>query len=147
MLGELSNNGGAWRKFAQTFFLAEQPNGYYVLNDIFRYLKDEDEIEAEAEAVDEAIQDEIDEADKKGVEVPHSIEVNNIGNSNARPHLPSSSSSSTPAAPSKAIESTEARSMTLPRSATSLLSTRSSQPRPPASPPRLTSTRSASTRR
>ena len=100
VLGELSNNGGAWRKFAQTFFLAEQPNGYYVLNDIFRYLKDEDEIEAEAEALDEAIQDEIDEADKKGVEVPHTIEVNNIGNANAVPHLPSS----TPAA-SKAIES------------------------------------------
>ncbi|EST06022.1 RNA recognition motif domain protein [Kalmanozyma brasiliensis GHG001] len=104
VLGELSNNGGAWRKFAQTFFLAEQPNGYYVLNDIFRYLKDDDEIEAEAEAeaVDEAIQDEIDEADKKGVEVPHTIEINNIGNSNARPNLLPPSSSS-----SKAIESTE----------------------------------------
>ncbi|CDR88127.1 related to Ras-GTPase-activating protein binding protein 2 [Sporisorium scitamineum] len=106
VLGELSNNGGAWRKFAQTFFLAEQPNGYYVLNDIFRYLKDEEEIEAEAEALDEAIQDEIDEADKKGVEVPHTIEVNNIGNSNALPHLPLPSST---AAPSKAIESTEAQ--------------------------------------
>ncbi len=46
VLGELSNNGAGWRKFAQTFFLAEQPNGYYVLNDIFRYLKDDDEIEA-----------------------------------------------------------------------------------------------------
>ncbi|KAJ9477335.1 Nuclear transport factor 2 [Pseudozyma hubeiensis] len=101
VLGELSNNGGAWRKFAQTFFLAEQPNGYYVLNDIFRYLKDEEEIEAEAEAVDEALQDEIDEADKKGVEVPHTIEVNNIGNANAVPHLPSTST------PSKAIESAD----------------------------------------
>ncbi|TKY89383.1 hypothetical protein EX895_001914 [Sporisorium graminicola] len=103
VLGELSNNGGAWKKFAQTFFLAEQPNGYYVLNDIFRYLKDEEEIEAEAEALDEAIQDEIDEADKKGVEVPHTIEVNNIGNANAVPHLPlASTSASTPKA---AIES------------------------------------------
>jgi len=27
----------------QTFVLAEQLNGYYVLNDIFRYLADEDE--------------------------------------------------------------------------------------------------------
>lgn len=41
VLGEMSNSDGPWRKFAQTFFLAQQPNGYYVLNDIFRYLKDE----------------------------------------------------------------------------------------------------------
>lgn len=43
VIGELSNKGGSWRKFSQTFFLAQQPNGYYVLNDIFRYLTDEDE--------------------------------------------------------------------------------------------------------
>ncbi|KAJ1019401.1 hypothetical protein NDA16_004518 [Ustilago loliicola] len=109
VLGELSNNGGAWRKFAQTFFLAEQPNGYFVLNDIFRYLKDEDEIEAEAEALDEAIQDEIDEADKNGVEVPHHIEVNNIGNANAMPKLPSSTAAASGA---KAIESAESKSST-----------------------------------
>ena len=48
VVGELSNQGGPWRKFAQTFFLAEQPNGYFVLNDIFRYIKEEiDEEEAE----------------------------------------------------------------------------------------------------
>lgn len=41
MLGEQSNRGGDWRKFSQTFFLAEQPNGYFVLNDICRYLKEE----------------------------------------------------------------------------------------------------------
>lgn len=45
VLGEMSNNGLPNRKFSQTFFLAEQPNGYYVLNDIFRYLKDDDDIE------------------------------------------------------------------------------------------------------
>lgn len=47
VLGEMSNKGSASQKFAQTFFLAEQPNGYYVLNDIFRYLKEdlEDEFE------------------------------------------------------------------------------------------------------
>lgn len=37
----MSNHGEPWRKFVQTFFLAEQPNGYFVLNDIFRYLKEE----------------------------------------------------------------------------------------------------------
>ncbi|KAI8052379.1 hypothetical protein BDF22DRAFT_655903 [Syncephalis plumigaleata] len=41
VLGEMCNRGGASQKFAQTFFLAEQPNGYYVLNDIFRFLKDD----------------------------------------------------------------------------------------------------------
>ncbi|KAJ3299674.1 hypothetical protein HK104_007745 [Borealophlyctis nickersoniae] len=41
VLGEMSNKGQASHKFAQTFFLAEQPNGYYVLNDIFRFLKED----------------------------------------------------------------------------------------------------------
>lgn len=50
VIGELSNRGGHWRKFSQTFFLAQQPNGYYVLNDIFRYLSDEDEDAGDAEA-------------------------------------------------------------------------------------------------
>ncbi|KAI6129491.1 hypothetical protein EV401DRAFT_2054595 [Pisolithus croceorrhizus] len=41
VIGEMSNHGDAWKKFVQTFFLAEQPNGYFVLNDIFRFLKEE----------------------------------------------------------------------------------------------------------
>ncbi|KAI8820712.1 uncharacterized protein EV422DRAFT_529866 [Fimicolochytrium jonesii] len=41
VLGEMSNNSGTSHKFAQTFFLAEQVNGYYVLNDIFRFLKED----------------------------------------------------------------------------------------------------------
>lgn len=85
VLGEMSNKGGPWRKFSQTFFLAEQPNGYFVLNDIFRYLKDEDEIEQEAEDVDNAIQEELDQAEKDGTDVVHQVEVNNIGASNATP--------------------------------------------------------------
>ncbi|KAG0062544.1 hypothetical protein BGZ90_003043, partial [Linnemannia elongata] len=47
VLGEMSNRGGPSQKFVQTFFLAQQPKGFYVLNDIFRYLKDDTEIEAE----------------------------------------------------------------------------------------------------
>ncbi|TPR07023.1 RNA recognition motif family protein [Aspergillus niger] len=38
VIGEISNRSEPSRKFVQTFVLAEQPNGYYVLNDIFRYL-------------------------------------------------------------------------------------------------------------
>ncbi|OZJ02465.1 hypothetical protein BZG36_04100 [Bifiguratus adelaidae] len=56
VLGEMSNKGLPSQRFAQTFVLAEQPNGYYVLNDVFRYLKeddDEEEVEvAHADAQD-----------------------------------------------------------------------------------------------
>ncbi|KAN0060994.1 hypothetical protein ACQY0O_006728 [Thecaphora frezii] len=102
VLGEMSNKGGPWRKFAQTFFLAEQPNGYYVLNDIFRYLKEDDEVEQEAEDVDEAIQQEIDEAEKNGTEVVHQAEVNNIGQPGATPHVPSAKSLEASTGPSAA---------------------------------------------
>ncbi|KAJ4473082.1 hypothetical protein J3R30DRAFT_3514622, partial [Lentinula aciculospora] len=47
VIGEMSNDSGPWRKFVQTFFLAEQPNGYFVLNDIFRFLK-EDAVEGDS---------------------------------------------------------------------------------------------------
>lgn len=43
VIGEISNRSEPSRKFVQTFVLAEQPNGYYVLNDVFRYLIDEEE--------------------------------------------------------------------------------------------------------
>lgn len=51
----MSNKSEPPRKFIQTFILAEQPNGYYVLNDIFRYLADdEEELVAEEAPVEEA---------------------------------------------------------------------------------------------
>lgn len=55
VIGEMSNNNGTWRKFTQTFFLAEQPNGYFVLNDIFRYLKEEADDEEEDEVAEEPL--------------------------------------------------------------------------------------------
>ncbi|KAI0819919.1 hypothetical protein BC628DRAFT_947766 [Trametes gibbosa] len=48
----MSNKGEAWRKFVQTFFLAEQPNGYFVLNDIFRFLKEESVEEGDEQEVE-----------------------------------------------------------------------------------------------
>ncbi|KAG9032675.1 hypothetical protein FRB95_001103 [Tulasnella sp. JGI-2019a] len=53
VIGEMSNRSEPWKKFVQTFFLAEQPNGYFVLNDIFRFLKEDtagDEDEGEETA-------------------------------------------------------------------------------------------------
>ncbi|KAI9681436.1 MAG: hypothetical protein M1817_002720 [Caeruleum heppii] len=46
VIGEMSNKSAPHRKFVQTFVLAEQPNGYFVLNDIFRYINEEDEEDA-----------------------------------------------------------------------------------------------------
>ena len=48
VIGEMSNKSQPHRKFVQTFILASQTNGYFVLNDIFRYIKDDvDEEEQE----------------------------------------------------------------------------------------------------
>ncbi|KAI9708418.1 MAG: hypothetical protein M1828_002990 [Chrysothrix sp. TS-e1954] len=44
VIGEMSlSNQTTTRRFTQTFILAEQTNGYFVLNDIFRYLLEGDE--------------------------------------------------------------------------------------------------------
>ena len=52
----MSNKSEPHHKFVQTFVLAEQPNGYFVLNDIFRYLNDDqDEIIADEPAQEEAV--------------------------------------------------------------------------------------------
>ncbi len=53
VLGEMSNHGDC-QKFCQTFFLAEQPTGYYVLNNIFRFLKED--IDAEYEEVEDGVE-------------------------------------------------------------------------------------------
>lgn len=54
VIGEISNKAAAHRKFVQTFVLAEQPKGYFVLNDIFRYiLEDEEEEMDDGEAPSE----------------------------------------------------------------------------------------------
>ncbi|TKX27391.1 nuclear transport factor 2 domain-containing protein [Elsinoe australis] len=51
VIGEISNKSQPHRKFVQTFILAAQTNGYFVLNDIFRYLVDEEEEEAQVAEV------------------------------------------------------------------------------------------------
>lgn len=38
--GYLTRNDNIRRKFTQTFFLAPQDKGYFVLNDVFRYVDD-----------------------------------------------------------------------------------------------------------
>lgn len=50
VIGEISNKSQPHKKFTQTFVLADQVNGYFVLNDIFRYIVDEED-EPEQEVV------------------------------------------------------------------------------------------------
>lgn len=54
VIGETSNKSAELKKFVQTFVLAQQPTGYFVLNDIFRYINDEGEEEAVDSALEEA---------------------------------------------------------------------------------------------
>jgi len=50
VIGETSNKGEEPKKFVQTFVLAKQPSGYFVLNDILRYIKEVPEEEPEEAA-------------------------------------------------------------------------------------------------
>src|SRR5256714_13263720 len=63
VIGEMSNKSEPHHRFVQTFVLATQQNGYYVLNDIFRYLNDdEDEIVEDAPTQDDSMAQEEEEA-------------------------------------------------------------------------------------
>jgi hypothetical protein len=55
VIGEMSNKSEPHHKFVQTFVLAEQPNGYFVLNDIFRYLNSEEDEIVEDETVEQEV--------------------------------------------------------------------------------------------
>ncbi|KAL1215116.1 Nuclear transport factor 2 [Cardamine amara subsp. amara] len=48
--GRLTGNDNVMKKFSQTFFLAPQDKGYFVLNDVFRFLE-EKEVVAQARSV------------------------------------------------------------------------------------------------
>ncbi|KAM7193270.1 putative ntf2 and rrm domain containing protein [Naviculisporaceae sp. PSN 640] len=55
VIGEISQSGEEEpKKFVQTFVLAQQPSGYFVLNDIFRYLVDEEPVDTDADDQDQA---------------------------------------------------------------------------------------------
>ncbi|GAW23962.1 hypothetical protein ANO14919_135410 [Xylariales sp. No.14919] len=55
VIGETSNKAGDPKKFVQTFVLAQQPSGYFVLNDILRFIDEEGEDEPTEQAEQEAI--------------------------------------------------------------------------------------------
>ncbi|ORX80587.1 hypothetical protein BCR32DRAFT_293771 [Anaeromyces robustus] len=70
VLGEMLNRDDQAIKFAQTFFLAVQPGGFYVLNAIFRHLKDE--INDECEELIQQTEEEKDEVKKEPAKVEES---------------------------------------------------------------------------
>ncbi|KAI0840522.1 hypothetical protein F5Y06DRAFT_242229 [Hypoxylon sp. FL0890] len=53
VIGETSNKAGDPKKFVQTFVLAQQPSGYFVLNDILRYIDEEGDEEPAEPAQEE----------------------------------------------------------------------------------------------
>ncbi|KAI1478988.1 hypothetical protein K445DRAFT_9761 [Daldinia sp. EC12] len=53
VIGETSNKAGDPKKFVQTFVLAQQPSGYFVLNDILRYIDEEGDEEPAETAQEE----------------------------------------------------------------------------------------------
>ncbi|KAI0976304.1 hypothetical protein F4678DRAFT_220361 [Xylaria arbuscula] len=54
VIGETANKAGDPKKFVQTFVLAQQPAGYFVLNDILRFIDEEGEEEPAEQAEQEA---------------------------------------------------------------------------------------------
>lgn len=65
----MSNRSEPTRKFVQTFVLAEQPGGYFVLNDIIRFLaEDEEEYEEEAPVTETQVTEPVAETTTESVE-------------------------------------------------------------------------------
>ncbi|PSR90399.1 hypothetical protein BD289DRAFT_481742 [Coniella lustricola] len=54
VIGEISNKSAEPKKFVQTFVLAQQPAGYFLLNDILRYVSEGDEEASEGAAEEPA---------------------------------------------------------------------------------------------
>lgn len=52
MTGCLTGKDKLRKKFAQSFFLAPQAKGYFVLNDVFRYIDDTDPSETNSVSIE-----------------------------------------------------------------------------------------------
>ncbi|KAK7330282.1 hypothetical protein VNO77_24472 [Canavalia gladiata] len=67
--GCLTGKDNVRRKFSQTFFLAPQDKGYYVLNDVFRYIEDNDTPELNSTSIN------VDNENAEAVHVPESEDI------------------------------------------------------------------------
>ncbi|KAF5017001.1 hypothetical protein F66182_11142, partial [Fusarium sp. NRRL 66182] len=81
VIGETSNKAAEPKKFVQTFVLAQQPSGYFVLNDILRYIDEESDDESAAapeETAEETAAPAVEEeAAPVEPEAPQSVEETN----------------------------------------------------------------------
>ncbi|ORY91155.1 hypothetical protein BCR43DRAFT_498596 [Syncephalastrum racemosum] len=75
VVGEMSDAAAPPQKFCQTFFLAPQESGYYVLNDIFRFLKDEVNIDYYSCEEEEAKKQLQNEEDQRAFAKPYHIQT------------------------------------------------------------------------
>ncbi|KAK4106269.1 hypothetical protein N658DRAFT_502761 [Parathielavia hyrcaniae] len=79
VIGEMANREGEPKKYIQTFVLAQQPSGYFVLNDMLRFLsEDTEEEEAEVRSDESAAPVEMpaaSEPESKMEEVPAAKEA------------------------------------------------------------------------
>lgn len=118
VLGEMSNEAGPWRKFAQTFFLAEQPNGFFVLNDIFRYMKEDDEdVQDEPEAEPVTVTEDVPQSEV-GLNAPPGdsapLNPGGVAGSSSKPADPASASQHPVAQPSTRAADRKAVSDSIP---------------------------------
>ena len=81
VIGEMSLRAANPKKFTQTFFLAQQPNGYFVLNDVLRFLKEEEEEEASVTS-EKAVAPQRDEKVEEDV-----LDTNTIGRIDHKGHF------------------------------------------------------------
>ncbi|CAD6500822.1 BgTH12-06527 [Blumeria graminis f. sp. triticale] len=77
VIGETSSMSAEPRKFVQTFVLAQQPTGYFVLNDIFRYIVEEVE-EEPTPIAQEKIEENVPEPVKDECELQANISADEI---------------------------------------------------------------------
>ncbi|CAK7208291.1 hypothetical protein SBRCBS47491_000042 [Sporothrix bragantina] len=84
VIGEISNKSEDSRKFVQTFVLAEQKTGYFVLNDIFRYIKEEEEEATEAVAAAPAEEEKPAEAEETKAEDASSVKAEEVAATKAQ---------------------------------------------------------------
>jgi hypothetical protein len=76
VIGETSNKGSEEpKKFAQTFVLAKQPSGYFVLNDIWRFMNDDEEEEPAEEPTKEPVADQPEDAPAAAVQMVEPITI------------------------------------------------------------------------
>jgi len=57
--GCLTGKDNVRRKFSQTFFLAPQDKGYYVLNDVFRYIEENDAPQLSSASINNVINENV----------------------------------------------------------------------------------------